>query len=390
MRDLVAGERAAVDEELSLGLLEPLRPPLMLALVALDRSRKASRAFEPIDSANREMRPAARFEEGGRLSLWLGQMPGEVDRLAIVAFLASGPGGGLSFRDYGALTLLGGSVRFRVDLNDRPDTALILAELYRHGGGWRLAANGGGSVQGLAGVAEAFAIEGGWARRLLHAPATRDEVGPERGRVGSQSSGSGVAVDARHVLSNAHVVEEAKGIAVLGDGRSQAAELVFADPRNDLALLRVEQPLPALARFRAGLDLHLGEDVVALGFPLQGLLGSGPQASAGNIAGLCGIGNDSSVFQFTAPIASGNSGGPIFDNSGHLLGLVCSSLNIDRIRAAGGNAENINFGVKGAIVRSFLDAFGIEPQLAGPSAPIGRAEMVRQARATIYRIGCTC
>ncbi len=82
--------------------------------------------------------------------------------------------------------------------------------------------------------------------------------------------------------------------------------------------------------------------------------------------------------------------GPIFDLCGHILGLVCSSLNIERIRAAGGNAENINFGIKGAIVRSFLDAFGIEPQLAGPSAPIGRAEMVRQARATIYRIGCTC
>jgi S1-C subfamily serine protease len=110
----------------------------------------------------------------------------------------------------------------------------------------------------------------------------------------------------------------------------------------------------------------------------------------GNIAGLCGVGNDSSVFQFTAPIASGNSGGPIFDLSGHLIGLVSSSLNLDRIRAAGGSAENINFGIKGAIVRSFLDAFGLEAELAAPSPPISRALMVRQARETIYRIGCTC
>lgn len=392
MRDLVPGERAAVGEELSLRLLEPLHPPLKLALVALDGGRKASSGFAPIDSTSREMRPGARFEDGGRLALSLGDLPREVERLALVAFLASGPGGGMSFRDYGALTLLGGSVRFRVELEDRPETALILAELYRHGAGWKLAANGGGFVQGLAGVAEAFTIDGSWARRLLHGPAAREEGGAERGgrQPGSQSSGSGVAVDARHVLSNAHVVEEASRITVLGDGRSHAAELVFADPRNDLALLRVEQPLPAVARFRAGLDLHLGEDVVALGFPLQGLLGSGAQASAGNIAGLCGIGNDSSVFQFTAPIASGNSGGPIFDLCGHILGLVCSSLNVERIRAAGGSAENINFGIKGAIVRSFLDAFGVEPQLAGPSSPIGRAEMVRQARTTIYRIGCTC
>ena len=145
-----------------------------------------------------------------------------------------------------------------------------------------------------------------------------------------------------------------------------------------------------MARFRPGVDLHLGEEVVALGFPLQGLLGSGPQASAGNIAALCGIGDDSSVFQFTAPIASGNSGGPILDGSGHLIGLVCSSLNLDRLRASGANAENINFGIKGAMVRSFLDAFGLQPELAAPAGPVARAAMVREARATIHRINVTC
>jgi S1-C subfamily serine protease len=192
------------------------------------------------------------------------------------------------------------------------------------------------------------------------------------------------------VLSNAHVIEDAAAIKVVGEGRSMAAELVFADPRNDLALLRAEQPLPASIRFRPGLDLHLGEEVVALGFPLQGLLGSGPQASAGNIAGLCGIGNDSSLFQFTAPIASGNSGGPILDPSGHMVGLVSSSLNLERVRASGNNAENINFGIKGAIVRSFLDAFGLSPELASSQSPIGRAAMVREARSSLYRIVCTC
>jgi S1-C subfamily serine protease len=391
MRDLVPGERVAVAADLQLVLAEPVRPPLGLALVGLDRSRRASGAFPPIDSVRRELRPAARFEDEGRLALSLAAVPGEVERLALVAYLTTGPGGGTSFRDYGALTLAAGQFRFRVDLTGRPDTAVILAELYRHAGGWKLAANGGGFVQGLRGVAEAFGIEPGWARRLSPGAATEREAspGPDRGQ-GARASGSGVAVDRRHVLSNAHVVEDATAIGIVGDGRSMAAELVFADPRNDLALLRVNQPLPAVVRFRPGLDLHLGEDVVALGFPLQGLLGSGAQASAGNIAGLCGIGNDSSLFQFTAPIASGNSGGPIFDPAGHMLGLVSSSLNLDRIRAAGANAENVNFGIKGAIVRSFLDAFGLEPELAGPLPPISRQAMVRQARETLYRISCTC
>jgi S1-C subfamily serine protease len=390
MRDLVPGERVAVGAEIELALAEAVRPPLALALVALDRSRRASAAFPPIDSASRELRPAARFGEDDRLALSLGELPPEVERLALIAYLAGGAGGGTSFRAFGYLTLLAAGFRFRVELVDRADTAIILAELYRHGGGWKIAANGGGFIQGLSGVAEAFGIDPAWARRLTGGPSARGDHGPEPDRERGPGSGSGVSVDRHHVLSNAHVIEDAAAIKVVGEGRSMAAELVFADPRNDLALLRAEQPLPASIRFRPGLDLHLGEEVVALGFPLQGLLGSGPQASAGNIAGLCGIGNDSSLFQFTAPIASGNSGGPILDPSGHMVGLVSSSLNLERVRASGNNAENINFGIKGAIVRSFLDAFGLSPELASSQSPIGRAAMVREARSSLYRIVSTC
>lgn len=102
------------------------------------------------------------------------------------------------------------------------------------------------------------------------------------------------------------------------------------------------------------------------------------------------MGNDCTRFQFTAPIASGNSGGPILDASGQVIGLVCSSLNLDRVRASGSNAENVNFGIRGAVARSFLDAFGLTPALAEPAAPMGRAAMVRKARGSLYRISVEC
>jgi S1-C subfamily serine protease len=130
---------------------------------------------------------------------------------------------------------------------------------------------------------------------------------------------------------------------------------VFVDPRNDIALLRVPASRsPPPPPFRETFDIHLGEDVLVMGFPLQGLLGTGPQATTGNVSALCGIGNDTSVMQFTAPIAGGNSGGPILDQAGHVVGLVYSSLNKDIVR----NAENVNFGVKGVVVRSFLSTAG--------------------------------
>ncbi len=73
-----------------------------------------------------------------------------------------------------------------------------------------------------------------------------------------------------------------------------------------------------------------------------------------------------------------------------LAGLVSSSLNLDRIRRSGGSAENINFGIKGAMILSFLDSFGIEPQMAHDSAAIGRTAVVAASRGAIARIACQC
>ena len=377
MRDLVAGERVAVGDPLVIRLDPPVRPPLALAAIALDARRRAVADWMPLDSLSRELRPAARFDEAGGLHLMLAALPGGVARVAVVAFAAE-RGARLD-----ALTLCTDAVRFRVPLHDRADAALILAEVYRHGDGWKLAADGGGFAGGLPALAAAFGCDDGWARRLSGGPAPA----PERGR-NAGASGSGVAVDRHHLLTNAHVVEDAGRIGVAGERGPAAAELVFADPRNDLALLRVAEPMAAAARFRDGVELHLGEEVVALGYPLQGLLGSGPQASAGNVAAASGIGNDTTLFQFIAPIASGNSGGPILDASGLVVGLVTASLNLDSVRASGGNAQLVNFGVKGAVIRSFLDSFGVQPALAPAGLVQARAAMVRDARASLYRVTC--
>lgn len=389
MRDLIAGERTAVTSAgITLALVPALAPPLAMALVPLDTARRACGDNPPIDTVARELRPGLRFD-GTQATVTFADLPAATDRVALVLFSTIGAGGGAAIRNVGPIVVVADQLRFAIDLTNRSDSALILIELYRHGGGWKLVANGQGFVGGLAAVASAFGLEPDWARRLegrADLQASDDCPPPRSGT----SNGSGVAVGPHHILSNAHVVDDGGRITVTGAGRPIDADLVFCDPHNDLALLRVDPLLSAVAAFRPGLDLHLGEDIVVLGFPLQGLLGSGPQASAGNIAALCGIRNDSTVFQFTAPIASGNSGGPILDPAGHLVGLVSSSLNLDHVRRSGANAENVNFGIKGAVIRSFLDAFGLDALLAGDAIPLARAAMVRSARDTIYRITCTC
>lgn len=399
MRNLATGERVPLEtSNVTIKIdgphLDRLGQSLGAVLVALDANRKIPAVFTPTTLETRELRPGASFGDGGSIAVDFAAVPADVERLMVVLYIIGGVGIGITFLDFASLTATIGDYRYQLDLHNRGEAALILVELYRYKGGWRLAANGQGFVGGIGAVANALDI-------TITVPQP-DILPPGRGTPppdfdyghprppggGRGGSGSGFAVDRRHILTNAHVIDGAMKVAVVSDRVTLPAEVVFSDPHNDIAMLRVAEDLEAVAQFRDGLDIHLGEDIVVLGFPLQGLLGSGPQVTAGNVSALCGMGSDTSVIQFTAPIASGNSGGPILDSSGLVIGIVHSSLNTERVRQGGGVAENVNFGAKGITIRSFLATSNIEPVIGHESGHRSRAEIVREARRYIYRINC--
>lgn len=394
MSDLTAGQRVplgadAVEINVSGAGLNRYARHLGAVLIALDANRRVPESFRPMDSGAREMRPGASFVEGGALRVDLKALPAEVDRLMLVLHILGGIGAGVTLRDLQSITTMVNDHGFVLDTTNRGEASVILVEIYRRNGDWRLSANGQGFVGGIGAVASSLNID----IPVTYPPDMQDIAspgagGPDRPPPGSKFSGSGFAVDGRHVLTNAHVVDGARTIAIVSEKLNCPAEVVFVDPRNDIALLRVERDLPAVARFRFTLDLHLGEDIVVVGFPLQGLLGSGPQATAGNVSSLCGMGNDSSVMQFTAPTASGNSGGPILDMAGLVVGQVHSSLNIERIRQGGVNAENVNFGSKAPMLRTFLATNDVGCTVSDDTAQRSRADIVREARSFIYLVKC--
>lgn len=398
MRDLTTGERVPLENptvtiKLEGPQLDRFGQALGAVVVALDANRKIPSTFEPTCLATRELRPGASFGDGGAISIDFAAVPADVDRLMVVLYIIGGVGVGVTFLDFGKLDATIGDYRFSLDLSNRGEAALILVEIYRHKGEWKLAANGQGFVGGIGAVANALGVTINVPQPDLPPqgsgpPPDFDYGRPPPGRGGGGGSGSGFAVDRRHILTNAHVIDGATKVSVVSDRVTLPAEVVFSDPHNDIAMLRVTEDLEAVAQFRDGLDIHLGEDIIVLGFPLQGLLGSGPQVTAGNVSSLCGMGNDTTVLQFTAPIASGNSGGPILDSSGLIIGIVHSSLNTDRVRQGGGVAENVNFGAKGVAVRTFLSTSNIQPIIGREANTRNRAEIVREARAYIYRVNC--
>jgi len=142
------------------------------------------------------------------------------------------------------------------------------------------------------------------------------------GPVARTSSGSGFVVARDRVLTNRHVVEGCARLQIrTADGRSLPVSMPpRLDPGRDLALLAVPgEPGPALP-FRQNATLRRGEPVVTYGFPLAGLLSSGPTFTTGEVSALSGLGDNQTLFQISAPVQPGNSGGPLLDRQGHVSG----------------------------------------------------------------------
>ena len=181
-------------------------------------------------------------------------------------------------------------------------------------------------------------------------------------------------------MTNAHVVKGAREILVVGfDGRS-VGEPVIVDEANDLALVRVDPSLGdgALA-FRSGAGVALGETAIAVGYPLAGLLGSGPQVTQGGVSGLLGPEDDARVIQVSTPIQGGSSGGPLLDAKGRVIGVVSAYL-------SGLGVQNVNFAVRACLAQAMVEASGRAVTLAPDGPDLDIATIARNARAAVWRL----
>lgn len=175
------------------------------------------------------------------------------------------------------------------------------------------------------------------------------------------SSGSGFIVGDGRILTNNHVVDGCRGMAARNSGGQRVpARVVAADPRRDLALLTVPSGFGPAVIFRDSPPVQRGESVITYGFPLSGLLSSGPTLTTGSISALSGLRDNPLHFQISAPVQPGNSGGPLLDAQGHVIGVVVSKLNAARIaQMTGGDIpQNVNFAIKGPEAAAFLAGRG--------------------------------
>lgn len=180
---------------------------------------------------------------------------------------------------------------------------------------------------------------------------------PKKGA--SVSTGTGFFVNEKgNLVTNAHVVEDCDEAQVkLPDGRTATAAILARSSQNDLAVLKAELKPTNFAHFRSGAQIRLGDPIVLFGYPLAGELTITGNLSTGLVSAMAGPGEDVTRMQISAPVQSGNSGGAVVDQSGHVVGVVVAKANT---RARGdGNTEvlqNVNFAIKSGVAGYFLDA----------------------------------
>lgn len=168
-------------------------------------------------------------------------------------------------------------------------------------------------------------------------------------------SGTGFALNNGYIATNYHVVENAKSIKVQGVRGSFNTEynatVISTDKFNDLAIIKISDSrfngfgtIPYRVKTSTS---EVGEDVFVLGYPLTTTMGDEIKLTTGVISSKTGFQGDISLYQISAPIQPGNSGGPLFDGNGNLIGIV---------NAKHRGAENVSYAIKASYLNNLVES----------------------------------
>lgn len=203
-------------------------------------------------------------------------------------------------------------------------------------------------------------------------------------------SGSGIEIENGYVITNYHVVEGANNILLqrVVSNREEVftAEVVATDKVNDLAVIKITdsdyykyQQLPYSVKFSTS---DVGESCYALGYPMISTMGTEIKLTTGVISSRSGFQGDVSTYQVSVPVQPGNSGGPLFNYKGELIGII---------NAKHTDAENVSYAIKTAYVRNLIESF-TNDDLFPKNNFIANKDLPGQVKALkpfVYMILCT-
>lgn len=206
----------------------------------------------------------------------------------------------------------------------------------------------------------------------------------------SEWSGTGFALKDGYIVTNYHVVKNAKTIEIFGvNGIFESgfkANVVGVDKVSDLALLKIldkniEKTITPPYSFYPSM-VDVGENIYVLGYPLTQTMGEEIKLTNGIISSKSGFEGDVTTYQISAPVQPGNSGGPMFDMQGRLVGIICAKHT---------GAENASYAIKTSYLNNLVESVASSSILPTPTTPMGKElkDQVKMAKPFIYLIKCS-
>jgi hypothetical protein len=192
-----------------------------------------------------------------------------------------------------------------------------------------------------------------------------------------------------HLLTNAHVVNQCQTIKVYSENTTHIASLVARDVNNDMAIIKVQPWSDAKPVSFSKKSVALGQDIYAIGYPLPNVLALDLQMTKGNVSALAGLGNDSRFYQISAPVQSGNSGGPLVNGYGLVSGMVTSKANIVKMKELTGDfPQNVNFALKESQLKNYLETNNIAYETLLSDDELKGEHIATQARKYTVLVEC--
>jgi S1-C subfamily serine protease len=191
----------------------------------------------------------------------------------------------------------------------------------------------------------------------------------------ASSTGTGFLISSDGlVATNWHVVEGAEDIKVQFPWQQSpvVVRVAIKDPANDLAILKLAgtemegSPCSSLPyELKKASTAILGGKISTIGYPLEGVLGAGPKYTEGSISALTGLRDDVRCLQISAAIQPGNSGSPLIDEAGDVIGIIVSTFSpAFQYKMTETLPQNINFAIKADYLMSLMEMLPQRPKIA--------------------------
>lgn len=177
------------------------------------------------------------------------------------------------------------------------------------------------------------------------------------GKESSGGFGTAWLSDTGYLVTAYHVIEGARKFSILLPDKSViSAQIVAADKANDLAILSAPLPMSASRGIAiAKAPASLGATVFTVGFPHPDMLGLKPKFTSGQVSSTAGLADDPRIFQISTPVQSGNSGGPLVNQNGEVVGVISAKLSATVVLEKTGDLpQNINYAVKARYLQGLL------------------------------------